>query len=282
MEKIVKHISFSEYRLYASCTFRHALEKQFGYQQGSNEFLVFGSALHSSIEEIVKKKINKILFEKVFTKYLEEESNGTIVKSYFGRQFITQGTAILKALDFFERYKDWEVVGVEDQLYEPLYETDEKQVNFKGIVDLILKKDDKYLIIDWKSAMKPWDIEKKQEDKSFFGQLALYKHFFASKHNIPLENITTRFVTLARDPIDIQQYEINISQEFMDFMVADVARVAKEIGTFPMDQLPKAKFSGRPEAKQTCAWCPYNKKDNKICNEEEFQIPEPFIKEEKC
>jgi hypothetical protein len=278
MTKLVKHISFSEYRLYASCAFRHALEKQLGYEQGSNEFLVFGSALHSSIEEIIKKKLNKILYEKTFARYLEEESNGAIVKSYFGRQFITQGTALLKALDFFERYKDWEVVGVEDQLYEPLYTDDEKEVNFKGIVDLILKKDDKYLIIDWKSAMKPWDIDKKQEDKSFFGQLALYKHFFASKHGIPLENISTRFVTLARDPVNIQQYEINISDEFMKFMVDDVMRVAKEIGTIDKGKLPKAKHSGKPEAKQTCAWCPFNK--NKPCNDEVEQLAEPFIKVE--
>ncbi len=277
MTKIIKHVSFSEYRLYASCAFRHGLEKGLQYPQGSNEFLVFGSALHSSIEDIINKKHNKILYEKIFAKFLTEESNEQIVKSYFGRQFVTQGTALLKALDFFERYKGWEVVGVEYPLYEPLYETDEKVVNFKGVIDLVLKKDDKYLILDWKSAMKPWDIAKKQEDKSFFGQLALYKHFYAAKFGIPLENITTRFVTLARVPTDVQQYEINISDEFMEFMVNDVKRVAKEIGTIEQSKLPKCKHSGRTDAKQTCGWCPFKS----MCNDNTEQLVEKFVKEEK-
>lgn len=277
MSKTTKHISFSEYRLYASCAFRHALEKQLGYQQGTNEFLIFGTVLHSSIEEIVGKKVNKILYEKTFTKCLEAESNSTIVKSYFGRQFVKQGTAILKELNFFERFKGWEVFGVEIQLFEPLYTDEAKEVSFKGFIDLVLKKGDQYLILDWKSAMKPWDIEKKQEDKTFFGQLALYKHFFAQKHGIPLENITTRFVTLARDPVNVQQYEINISDEFMNFMLEDVKRVAKEIGTIQQDLLPKTKHSGATTAKTTCGRCPFNKK---VCNEEVFQKVEPFIKEE--
>jgi len=164
---IKKHISFSEYRLYSSCPFRHALEKQLGFEQGTNEFLIFGSALHSSIEEIINKKHNKILYEKVFAKYLEEESNGTLIKSYFGRQFITQGTAILKELNFFERYKGWEVVGVEDQLYEPLYTDKEREVSFKGVVDLILKKAEKNQ--EEQTDEQKAEIEKKRYSR-FFGQ----------------------------------------------------------------------------------------------------------------
>lgn len=276
MEKIIKHISFSEYRLYASCPFRHALEKQLGYEQGSNEYLMFGSALHSSIEEIVNKKINRILYEKTFTKFLEQESNPATVKSYFGRQWIKQGTAILQELNFFERFKDWEVVGVEYPLYEPLYTTDDKEVNFKGVIDLVLKKDDKYLILDWKSALNPWNLDKKLEDKGFFGQLALYKHFYSKKFGIPLENITTRFVALARTPINVQQYEVNISEEFRESVVEDVVKVAKEIGTVEHGKLLKCKHSGKPEAKQICSWCTFKA----ICTEEKNQIVERFIKKE--
>ncbi len=266
------HISFSEYRLYASCAFKHALIKQLGYSEESNEFLVFGSALHGAIEEIINKKHNKILYEKVFSQHLEKESNPTTVKSYFGRQFVTQGTALLKELNFFERYKDWEVVGVEHEMYEPLYVDDAgKAISFKGIVDLILKKGDQYMIVDWKSAMKPWDIEKKKEDKGFFGQLALYKHFFAVKNGIDPKNISTRFVALARVPINIQQYEINISQEFSDDILADIKRVAKEIGTSTVGVAPKAKHSGRADASYTCNYCPFKA----MCTNDIHQVVEP-------
>jgi hypothetical protein len=263
-----RHISFSEYRLFVSCNFKHYLVKRLKFEEETNEFLVFGSALHSSIEDVIKKKLNKILWEKVFTAKLEAESNNVVIRSYFGRNFIQQGTAILKELNFFERFKDWEVVGVEDELYELLYldEENEEEVYFKGIVDLILKKGDKYLILDWKSATKPWDIEKKKQDKGFFGQLALYKHFFSKKYNIPIENIETRFVALARDPINVQQYDIVLSDEFSEFVLNDITQAAKAIKKANPTSLLKAKHNNGKEA---CKYCPLNKK---VCTEEVIQV----------
>lgn len=267
---IRKHISFSEYRLYVGCAFKHALQYRLDHEEQTNEFLVFGSALHSAIEEIVVKKPNKILYEKVFNKHLEVESNAITVKSYFGRQFSAQGTNILKELNFFERFKDWEVVGVEDQIIEPLFEDADGQFSFKGVIDLVLKKGDEYLILDWKSASRPWDVEKKKEDKGFWGQLALYKHFYSQKHNIPLDKITTRFVALARDPINVQQYEVKVSDEFREFIVADLTRAAKEIKLQkPFEDLEKAKFSAMGTA--ACQYCQFNKV---ICNAEAKQSVE--------
>ena len=253
-----KHISFSEYRLYAACSFKHAIQYRLKLQEGTNEFLVFGSALHSSIEEIIQKKHSKILYEKVFKKYLEIESNIITLNSYFGRNFSIQGTAILKTLDFFERFKEYDVVGVEEEIMEPLFQDEDGEFKFKGIIDLILKHKETgdILIIDWKSATKPWDIDKKKEDKGFFGQLALYKHFFSKKHNIPLDKITTRFVALARDPIDVQQYEIKISDEFREYIVEDMTRVAKEIKQqLPSTELTKAKSVSL----SACKYCAFNK-----------------------
>lgn len=266
------HISFSEYRLWLTCPFKHYVQKVLGLQEPSNEFLIFGSALHGAIEEIIKKKPNKIVWSKVFEKYLVLESNEVVLNSYFGRIFGNQGAAILKELNFFERYKGWEIVGVEMEMYEPLYIDGEHEVFFKGVVDLILKKGDKILILDWKSAFKPWDIEKKKQDKTFFGQLALYKHFYSTKFNVPLENIETRFVALARDPINVQQYNIELSSEFMEFILNDIVQVAKNIKS--TDPLKLTKARADINSKFACTNCFYNKKH---CNK---ALSQPLTKED--
>jgi hypothetical protein len=272
-----KHISFSEFRLFLSCPFKHYLEKVLKLPQESNEFLIFGSALHASLEEIVLKKPNKILYEKIFAKHFEAETNSITTKGFFGRNFIYQGTSILKELNFFERFKDWEVVCVEEEIYEPLYsdplhkeegQEDGVEMHFKGFIDLVLKKDDNYLIIDWKSAFKRWDIEKKKEDKTFWGQLALYKHFYATKHNIPLDKIQVRFVTLARDPVDIQQYSVEISLEYMSSLLLDVTNTAKEI--LKKEAFPRKAKLTKGDNGFNCKYCSHAK--SKFCDENPLQI----------
>jgi CRISPR/Cas system-associated exonuclease Cas4 (RecB family) len=277
--EIKKHISFSEYRLYASCPFKHYLEKYLGYNQGTNEFLVFGTSIHAVIEDIVNKKYGFILYESLLKKHLEANGSAAFTSSYFGKKMIPEGVAILKELNFFKRYEEYEIIGSEIEMYEPLCISENREMNFKGIIDLVLKKGDEYLIIDFKTAMQPWNIDKKKEDKTFFGQLALYKHFYATKHGIPLDKIKTRFVALARTPIDVQQYEINISDEFMDFMLTDLKRVAKEIGSIPQPYLPKAKHM-IPVNKLTCTYCQLKEicDDNKI---QEIQLKQEIIKLEK-
>lgn len=261
------HISFSEYRLWNSCQFKHYLTKTLKYTEPTNEFLVFGSALHAAIEEIIKKKHSHVLYEGIIKKALEAESNNIASTSYFGRNMATQGAAILKELKFFDRFKEWEVIGVEQELYEPLYQNETHDIYFKGIVDLILKKGDEYLILDWKSALKPWDLEKKKQDRGFFRQLALYKHFFAKKHGIPLDKIQTRFVALVRDPASVQQYDIEVSTDFMVETVLDIQRTVKEIINLDFTSLLKAKHD--PTNKPNCTYCIFNKG---LCNNEKNQI----------
>jgi len=281
-EQIKRHISFSEFRLFNSCEFKHYLQKILKIQEPTNEFLIFGSALHSSLEEVVAKNPNKILYEKIFAKYLEAESNEVTVKGFFGRNLVKQGTEILKALDYFERFKDWEVVGIEDDLYEFLLQHGDIEIYFKGFIDLILKKGDKYLIIDWKSAFRPWDLDKKKEDKTFWGQLALYKHFYSIKYNIPLENIETRFVALAREPTHIQQYSIEVSKKYMDLIINGVKQAAVDIIDRDLElPIKKAKHS---KDKTACQWCFFNKSQKgkeKLCNDQIGQIIEKVNEEEK-
>ena len=94
-----------------------------------------------------------------------------------------------------EHFGQYEVVSAEEQLYEPIDNSDKM---YKGFIDLILKtKDGKYHVIDWKTCSWGWDSRRKNERMVTY-QLAYYKHFFSKKHNIDPKDIETHFALLKR------------------------------------------------------------------------------------
>ena len=103
---------------------------------------------------------------------------------------------ILPALnDYFGSY---EVLSVEERLYEPVMEFVEKETKFKGFIDLVVKTEDgKIHIIDWKTCSWGWD-SKKKADPMITYQLTFYKHYYAKKHNVEPDNIETHFALLKR------------------------------------------------------------------------------------
>lgn len=299
-KKFKSHISFSEYRLFLSCPHKHFLSKILGIEEGSSEALVFGKALHTSIEVIIKTKPSIALWESVFKKELRKEiekSKLTFSEGAVGL-FTKQGSSILRELDYFKRYQDWEVVGSEIDIFEPIFEDDNTQIFFKAFIDLVLrnKTTGRYLILDWKSANKPWDIESKykvklknkvgedsfysfpeeiantSEEKSFFGQVSLYKYFLAVRLKIPADLIDTAYVVLPRNDVNqLQQYDVLISQEYSNFLINDIIRVAKEIVNVDPTKLEKAKLRDKAEKGNACLWCSF-KKQPEYCNDEVNQI----------
>ena len=80
---------------------------------------------------------------------------------------------LVKELNFFTKFKDWEIADVEYKLDGlKIAENDRCKIIFKGFIDLVLKskvEEDTYMILDWKTSGKKWDIEKKVKDnKDFF------------------------------------------------------------------------------------------------------------------
>jgi len=299
------HISNWEFGLFLGCPFKHHLIKVLKYQEPTNEFLIFGSAVHNSIEEIIKNNPNKIHYQRIFNQKLKEQSTESFATSYFGKNMATQGRGLLNTLDFHNRYKDYEVMGVEEELYEPLTTVEidgiDRMIYFKGIIDCRLKHKvtGRTLLIDWKTAIRPWNLDKKvgkisfealykkiKADKGltpeetaelqlkiYFGQLALYKVFVSQKFQIPLEEIDTRYVALVRDPICIKQYNVEMSNEFLNYIPSEVQRIAKEIIVASKLGTVKAK-KARHETGMlaNCLYCDFK---NKECENIKNQVVFP-------
>jgi len=197
----MSHISYSALKIWNECTFKHKLkyiDRIDGFK--GNEFTAFGRAIHSTCEKIIISE--SIDYENYFQlEFLKEitdlKEKKVALKSELVNSMRAQGRKIIK--DVFpavkQEFNNFEVVSVEEKLYEDIEGSDSK---FKGFIDLVIKTPDgKYRIIDWKTCSWGWNSRKKT-DKILSYQLVLYKYYYAKKHNLDPKKIETYFALLKR------------------------------------------------------------------------------------
>ncbi|MEO6304895.1 MAG: PD-(D/E)XK nuclease family protein, partial [Bacteroidia bacterium] len=152
-------------------------------------------------------------------------------------------------------------------------ENDKCQVIYKGFIDLVLrhKIDGTYLILDWKTSKKKWDIAKKLKDsENFFAQLCLYKHFYSQVKEIPFENIETKFYNLPREEPKLQSpYNGNLKREYVNSFIEHFIETCYKI--YDHKQLAKDFTKIKMVSKQNfCFRCKFNTEE--MCdNINEFQ-----------
>ena len=206
----MSHISFSELKEWAGCPWKHKLNyiekiKQFK----GNEYTAFGTSLHTICENLVSLREENQLdsynphedFQQQFLlnlKKLKENAPDVELNSDLVNSMRSQGEHIIQyILPALQKYfGKFELVGVEEELYEEIPENPKK---FKGFIDLIVytPEDKKYHIIDWKTCSWGWDSRHKT-DKLTTYQLTLYKHFWCKKHNKDYGEVLTHFALLKR------------------------------------------------------------------------------------
>jgi len=198
----MSHVSFSEIKNWNQCAYYHKLtyiDKLKGFE--GNLYTAFGSALHTVCEKIILKEIDdkKSLFQLSFSEEINnlpqtiKENIDIKMASDMRRQGDMLVDLILPKLK--KEFGTFQVVSVEEKLYEPIKDYDLK---FKGFIDLVIKTEDgKYHVIDWKSCSWGWNFKRRSDPMTTY-QLTFYKHYFAKKHNIDPQDIETYFALLKR------------------------------------------------------------------------------------
>ena len=164
-----------------------------------NLYTAFGSAIHEVCEKVILNKVpQKDAAEYFCDKFIRESASlkDPIDENFF-ENMIPQGVALadMAVPHLKKHFGEFELIGVEERLYEPIENMD---YFFKGFIDLIIKTpDNKYHIIDWKTCSWGWDSKKKSDPMVVY-QLVLYKNFFAKKYNIDPSAIEVHFALLKR------------------------------------------------------------------------------------
>lgn len=265
------HISFSEFQKYMECPHRHLIEKYLAIEeQPPSIHLFFGSTIHEALEFSLKKNLGLKKRIELFKSSFKREMDEKLYDSPDYKnvnEFILQGENILKSISLKTLNKKYEIIGIEEPLYENLFGI----YYFKGFIDLIVRnrKTGKYIIIDWKTSGEAWDLEKKLKDEIFVSQTRFYKYFYGRKHNIPFDKIECKYVVLNRlknkkNPYsgfgELQNVPMSFNTKDIEVSLDKLIEVIKKIHI--NKTFPKAKLIGD---KRNCFFCAY-KQDHPLCN----------------
>lgn len=282
-EKKIYSISFSEFSSYLQCPHKWYLTYGLKFPSETNEELIFGSIVHKTIEELLlkphlqRKSFLEFLVKSVLKDELKKVDDVNFLTRFSNSPltyiFIKQATELINKLDFFVRFKDYDIVEVEHKLDGfKLVEFDDMLFVFKGYIDLILqhKENKRYLFLDWKTSKKAWDIKKKLKDnEDFFTQLGFYKLFYSKSKDIPLNKIDVKFFNLPREePSEQKIYDGILNETYIDFLFTKLKDICTEIYHNDFMSLSKAKITTK---KNYCHRCNFN--TEKFCNDwDEFQV----------
>lgn len=281
------HISFSEFSLFNQCGYRHLLEKHLAIiQQPPSIHLYFGNAVHASIEQALKNnlEINAMVdfFRSTFTKDMMDNMIETADYKNNFYDFLEQGEQILRILELESIFRDYEIVAIEEALYENVH----LNYFFKGFIDLVIrhKVTKRYKIVDWKTSGSDWDVKKKKKDETFLAQMRFYKFFWAKKNNVPLSEIDCGYVVLNRltdkknpksYPGIIQEVSIEATTEEIKASLKKLANTIKMIHI--EKQFPKIKHVSGVGG---CIFCPLKGGKHPLCNANPMQYKN-ILKEHK-
>lgn len=208
-QPLTEHISFSGVKDWEFCPHYYKLARiDKLYRFEGNIHTAFGTSMHSALEFLIKERNAENRAESIskaktlFSKSFEEELNsvGESPSEKLALEMSEQGASLLDGvLDFMKnRYGNYEVLSVEEELSEDLQFPNYEDIKFKGFVDLIIRTSDKKIhIIDWKTCSWGWPWQKRSDPMTTY-QLTYYKNFFAQKYGFDLKQIETCFILLKR------------------------------------------------------------------------------------
>jgi len=129
---------------------------------------------------------------------------------------------------------------------------------FKGFIDLIVEDEEgKTLIIDFKTATRPWDKFKKS-DQNLKAQLKLYKYFYHLEKGIDIDNIRTMFIVLPRTQTKRYYQEIELS-----FGKVALNNELKKLSKFFSMVYKQKRYFPNPSI-DNCKYCQW--KNTKFCS----------------
>jgi len=256
----MKHVSYSEIKIWNECPFKHKLiyiDGLAGFE--GNEYTCFGTALHSVCEFGVSGVLDKEDFGEHFNVIFEKELEGLPKKVELRENLIAemrdQAEPIYSKVlgELSKAFPEYEVHQAEEKLFEPIKEFTEDICDFKGFIDLVIKTPDgKYHIIDWKTCSWGWDQQKKSDRMTTY-QLTLYKKFWCQKHNIDPEMVETYFGLLKRTA-KANNVEI--------FRVTSGSRKTQNATDFLLKAVTAISRGFHIKNRMSCKGCEFNKTEN--------------------
>ena len=226
----MKSISHSQFTAYNECNLKWKLRYIDKLSlSGGNIHTLFGSAMHTVLQEYLTTMYNKSIVEAERLKLdvmLKEQmiKEFNIIRARWKIipceqkdmvEFYQDGVEIIKHFrkhrnKYFMK-KNYELIGVEV----PIFMNIQEGVQLKSFLDVVIrnKVSGRITIIDLKTATRGWwDYQKKDFYKK--SQLLMYKQFYSDKFDVSLDKIDVYFLILKRKIAKKSDFPISRLQKF--------------------------------------------------------------------
>ena len=226
----MKSISHSQFTAYNECNLKWKLRYIDKLSlSGGNIHTLFGSAMHTvlqeylttmynkSIVEAEKLKLDVMLKEQMIKEFNTIRARWKIIpcEQKDMVEFYQDGVEIIKHFrkhrnKYFMK-KNYELIGVEV----PIFMNIQEGVQLKSFLDVVIrnKVSGRITIIDLKTATRGWwDYQKKDFYKK--SQLLMYKQFYSDKFDVSLDKIDVYFLILKRKIAKKSDFPISRLQKF--------------------------------------------------------------------
>ena len=226
----MKSISHSQFTAYNECNLKWKLRYIDKLSlSGGNIHTLFGSAMHTVLQEYLTTMYNKSIVEAEKLKLdvmLKEQmiKEFNIIRARWKIipceqkdmvEFYQDGVEIIK---HFRKHRNkyfmknnYELIGVEV----PIFMNIQEGVQLKSFLDVVIrnKVSGRITIIDLKTATRGWwDYQKKDFYKK--SQLLMYKQFYSDKFDVSLDKIDVYFLILKRKIAKKSDFPISRLQKF--------------------------------------------------------------------
>jgi putative RecB family exonuclease len=284
-----KIVSYSQFSTWKQCPHKWKLQSVDKLKQSPNMHLVFGNAIHTTIQHYLKTMFEQSataadredmiqLFEaslrSEYKKSVEQNNNIHFSNAEELNEFYEDGEAIL---DYFKKKRgkyfskrNTYLVGVEFPLSLSPHE-DYPNVKFKGFIDLILYNEntETLQIYDIKTSTRGWKDKEKKDDTKV-SQILLYKEYFSRLFNWDVDKIEVEFFIVKRKIWEESEYTIPRIQEFIP--ASGKIKRSKSINEFRLFIEDCFNKEGKPLVKEftkipspLCNWCQFNDEPS-LCN----------------
>lgn len=282
-------VSYSQYSMWANCPQQWKLRYIDGYKTDSGIELVFGTAMHNTIQHwltllygdnaakartfdmhaMLKEQLMELVQKELFL----EDRKLTTQKEV--AEYYADGCNIL---DHVREYaKDWfpkthQLVGIEV----PLEVLVAPGVKFRGFIDVVLyhKAMKTLYIYDFKTSRFGWSYQKKDPKK--IDQLLLYKKYYSEIFGIPEDNIKVEFIILKRKLPENTEFKVKHIVGFEPSngsisMKRATERFAQFLAIFNENGEPDVSKLHATPSDSACKYCPF-KNDEAKCDKS-FYLP---------
>lgn len=168
----------SHINIYETCPRQYLFYKEYEFTPSRSGQLLFGTLVHQTIEDLHRRILDgEKVTEKIISEDFENNYKGLLANGYRPLGILPKQGALRHCLNYFINNKDLLNRVIETEI-DVSFEKDDYIIN--GKVDLLLGKDDKLEVLDFKSQPRPVKNDAFLEKYRY--QLHVYAHILKERY----------------------------------------------------------------------------------------------------